>query len=66
MSLCEEGWVYECPVCGVKGRLEHYHDPETGLAAGEGEFEDMDSPTPTMCFSCAAVFDFYDLIEHPA
>jgi hypothetical protein len=26
----------------------------------------MDSPLPTMCFSCGSVFDFYDLIEHPA
>jgi DNA-directed RNA polymerase subunit N (RpoN/RPB10) len=26
----------------------------------------MDSPVPTMCFSCGSVFDFYDLIEHPA
>lgn len=67
MSLCEEGWVYECPRCGVRGRLEHYHDPETGEAAGGGEFEEsFEEETPTMCFSCGEIFDFFDLIEHPA
>lgn len=66
MPLCEEGWVYECPRCGVRGRLEHYHDPETGQAAGEGEVDSYDDEVPTMCFSCGEVFDFYALIEHPA
>lgn len=67
MSLCEEGWVYECPLCGVKGRLEDYHDPETGLASSEGEdLEDLDDDPPTMCFSCGGIFGFFQLIEHPA
>lgn len=66
MSLCEEGWKYECPLCGVKGRLEEYHDPETGLEAGQEELEDMDDDPPTMCFSCGGIFGFFQLIEHAA
>ena len=66
MSLCEEGYVYECPLCNEKARLEHFHDPETGEAAGQEESDDMDDDPPTMCFSCGGVFGFFQLIEHPA
>lgn len=69
MSLCEIGWTYACPLCGAKGQLQHFIDPETGGEAGgpdECEIEDLPDFTPTMCFDCGGIFDYYSLIENLA